>query len=195
MGPLGGNQVVRVEPSWWGLCPYKEKHQRIWILSLSITWALSKKISFLHTRKGILPKSLISHLPASRSEQSKCLMFKPRPSLWQSLQQPELTKTMSTNENALNPKDTNSREGKGVPLVVQWIRIRLPVQRIRIQSLAWEDLTWHGATKPVCRNYWACAVEPGNRNYGNREPVLSNERSHHEKPVRRKYRVAPGHRN
>ena len=60
---------------------------------------------------------------------------------------------MSTNENALNPKDTNSREGKGVPLVVQWIRIRLPVQRIQIQSLAWEDLTWHGATKPVCRNY------------------------------------------
>ena len=92
---------------------------------------------------------LIAHLPASRSEESKCLMFKPQPSLWWSLQQPELTKTISTNENALNPKDTNSREGKGVPLVVQGLRIRLPVRRIWIRSLAWEDLTRHGATKPV----------------------------------------------
>ena len=30
-----------------------------------------------------------------------------------------------------------------------------------IRSLIWEDPTCHGATKPVCDNYWACALEPG----------------------------------
>ena len=34
-----------------------------------------------------------------------------------------------------------------------------------IRSLIWEDPTCHGATKPVCDNYWACALEPGSRIY------------------------------
>ena len=29
-----------------------------------------------------------------------------------------------------------------------------------VQSLVWEDPTWQGATKPMSRNYWACAQEP-----------------------------------
>ena len=40
-------------------------------------------------------------------------------------------------------------------LVVQWLRIRLPMQRTWLQALVQEDPTCHGATKPVNHNYWA----------------------------------------
>ena len=36
----------------------------------------------------------------------------------------------------------------GTSLVVQWLRIHLPVQGIWVQSLVWEDRTCHRATKP-----------------------------------------------
>ena len=42
-------------------------------------------------------------------------------------------------------------------LVVQWLRIPLPVQETQVQSLLREDSTG-GATKPFCYNYWGpCA--------------------------------------
>ena len=40
-------------------------------------------------------------------------------------------------------------------LVIQRIRIRLPVQETRVRSLVWEDSTCHGATKSMCHNYWS----------------------------------------
>ena len=43
---------------------------------------------------------------------------------------------------------------EGTSLVVQWLRIRLPIQGIWVWSLLWEDPTCWGATKPVGRNYW-----------------------------------------
>ena len=55
-------------------------------------------------------------------------------------------------------------------------------------NLVREDPTCHGATKPVCLNYWACALEPASHKYWARapqllkpvslEPVLHNKRSH-----------------
>ena len=61
----------------------------------------------------------------------------------------------------------------GTSLVVQWLRIRLPMQGTRVRALVREDPTCHGATKPVRYNYWACALEP----------MLRNKRSHRsEKP-------------
>ena len=45
-------------------------------------------------------------------------------------------------------------------LVAQWLRIHLPMQGTWVRSLAWEDPTCHGATKPVRHNYWACTLEP-----------------------------------
>uniref|UniRef100_A0A8C6FBZ8 Hikeshi-like N-terminal domain-containing protein n=1 Tax=Monodon monoceros TaxID=40151 RepID=A0A8C6FBZ8_MONMO len=48
----------------------------------------------------------------------------------------------------------------GTSLVAQWLRICLPMQGTRVQSLVREDPTCHGATKPVCHNYQACALEP-----------------------------------
>ena len=38
-------------------------------------------------------------------------------------------------------------------LVVQWLRIHLPMQGTRVLSLVWEDPTYRGATKPVHHSY------------------------------------------
>ena len=47
----------------------------------------------------------------------------------------------------------------------QWLRIRLAVQGTRVRALVREDPTCRGAAKPVCHNYWACALEPASHNY------------------------------
>ena len=65
----------------------------------------------------------------------------------------------------------------GASLVVQWLRIHLPIQGIWVWSVVQEDTTCCGATKPVCHNYWACALEPRNcdkRNYHNEKPAHCN---------------------
>ena len=80
-------------------------------------------------------------------------------------------------------------------LVVQWLTVCLPMQGTQVQALVREDPTCCGATKPVCHNYWACALEPASHNYWARvpqllkpvslEPVLHNKWGHHdEKPAR-----------
>ena len=38
-------------------------------------------------------------------------------------------------------------------LVAQWLRICLPMQRMRVRALVWEDPTCCGATRPVSHNY------------------------------------------
>ena len=43
----------------------------------------------------------------------------------------------------------------GTSLVVQWLRICLPVQGTRVRALVREDPTYRRATKPVSHNYWA----------------------------------------
>ena len=53
----------------------------------------------------------------------------------------------------------------GTSLVVQWIRICLPMQGTGVRSLVQEDSTCHRASKPVPHNYWACALEPASPNY------------------------------
>ena len=76
----------------------------------------------------------------------------------------------------------------GVSLAAQWWRVRLPMQETWVQPLLWEDPTGRGATKPVSHSYWACALEPTNRNP---EPTYPNYESlctlkvcaQHEKPL------------
>ena len=45
----------------------------------------------------------------------------------------------------------NQKNG-GTSLVVQWLRIRLPMQGTQVQDLAQEDSTCLRATKPVHHN-------------------------------------------
>ena len=70
------------------------------------------------------------------------------------------------------------------------------MQGTRVRCLVREDPTCRRATKPVCHNNWACALEPTSHNYwacapqllkpARLEPVLRNKRSHHnEKPAHR----------
>ena len=76
------------------------------------------------------------------------------------------------------------------------------MQGTRVQALVREDPICRGATKPVCHNYWACALEPVSHNYWARvlqllkpahlEPMLRNKRSHHnEKPTHRNEEQRP----
>ncbi|KAJ8791263.1 hypothetical protein J1605_020703 [Eschrichtius robustus] len=43
--------------------------------------------------------------------------------------------------------------GLWTSLVAQWLRIRLPMQGARVQTLVQEDPTCHGAIKPLRHNY------------------------------------------
>ena len=54
---------------------------------------------------------------------------------------------------------------QGTSLVVQWLRIHLPVQGTQVRALVREDPTCRRATKPVRHNYRACALEPASHNY------------------------------
>ena len=60
-------------------------------------------------------------------------------------------------EKNIIQKDTRT---PGASLMVQWLRIHLPKQGTRVRTLVWKDPTCHGATKPVCHNYWACTLGP-----------------------------------
>ena len=85
---------------------------------------------------------------------------------------------------------------EGISLVMQWLRMRLLMQVTQVRALVRENPTCRGANKPVCHNYWACALESMTHNYwgcvlqllkpAHLEPVLYNKRSHrNEKPAHR----------
>ena len=52
-----------------------------------------------------------------------------------------------------NRKEYEKEYIYGTSLVVQWLRICLPMQGTWVRSLVWEDPTCHGATKPMHHNY------------------------------------------
>ena len=68
----------------------------------------------------------------------------------------------------------------GTSLVLQWLRIRLPMQGTWVRALVWEDPTCSGATKLLHHNYWACTLEPVHHNYWAcaLEPVRHNYWAH-----------------
>ena len=84
----------------------------------------------------------------------------------------------------------------GASLLDQWLGIHLPMQGTRAWALVGEDPTCREVTKPMCHNYWACALEPTSHNYWAHvpqlqkptrlKPVLRNKRSYRkEKPAHR----------
>ena len=93
----------------------------------------------------------------------------------------------------------------GSSVVAQWLRKRLPMRGTQVQALVQEDPTGCGATKPVCHNYWACALEPSSHNYWARapqllkpthlEPVLCNEKTPQWEARTPQQRVATARRN
>ena len=53
----------------------------------------------------------------------------------------------------INNNKLNIKSKCGASLVAQWLGIRLPMHRTRVQALVREDPTCHGATNPVRHNY------------------------------------------
>ena len=68
------------------------------------------------------------------------------------------------------PKRSHLKSRARTSLVVQWLRIRLPMQGTWVRSLVEEDPTCCGTTKPVRHNYWAWALEPASHNYWAQTP-------------------------
>ena len=71
----------------------------------------------------------------------------------------------------------SKKEQLRASLVVQWLRIRLPMPGTRVRALVREDPTCRGATKPVRHSYWACALEPASHSYWAHEPQLLSPRA------------------
>ena len=83
---------------------------------------------------------------------------------------------------------------EGTSLVVQRIRIHMPMQGKWVQPLGWEDSSCCRATKPECHNHWARDLGPTGCSYWAHvlqplkpkrlEPVLHSKRSRrNEKPM------------
>ena len=92
-----------------------------------------------------------------------------RPNKWRQNRQPTW-KRIQNNDSKDDPKsrvekieemfnkDLEELKNKRASLVVQWLRMRLPMQVTGIRSLVQEDPTCRGATKPTGHNYWSlCA--------------------------------------
>ena len=108
------------------------------------------------------------------NEEKRCIPFYAGHSLrvkWKKVEKSNSRSFMS-NPISSEPSDISglrhiNKTVFGASLVAQWLRIRLPRQGARVQALVREDPICCGATKPVCHNYWACALEPTSHNYWN----------------------------
>ena len=71
------------------------------------------------------------------------------------------------------------------------------MQGTQVRALVREDPTCRGATKPVHRHYWACALEPVLRNYWSPHATTTEVRSPRARaPNKRSHRnEKPAHRN
>ena len=56
---------------------------------------------------------------------------------------------------SFSPQYLSTRMQPWASLVVQWLRICLPMLGTRVRALVWEDPTCREATRPVSHNYWA----------------------------------------
>ena len=91
--------------------------------------------------------TLLIHPMFSRSTHSR----------WRQTSLPSLYLPLTLgNQCSIVCSNSLSNHYPGTSLVVQWLRIRLPMKGTRVGALVRGDPTCHGATKPVCHNYWAC---------------------------------------
>ena len=70
---------------------------------------------------------------------------------------PQPRKVDKTARFYIDPRDSawihSGNKKERASLVVQWLRIRLPMQGTRVRALVWEDPTCRGASGPVSHNY------------------------------------------
>ena len=61
-------------------------------------------------------------------------------------------KIQKTKNPTAASEEPGAKAGYWASLVVQWLRIRLPMQGTRVRALVWEGPTCRGATRPVSHN-------------------------------------------
>ena len=64
-----------------------------------------------------------------------------------------MTPKAQTTQEKIDQSNFIKIKNVGTSLVVQWLKIHLPMQGTRVQALVWEDPTYRGATKPMHHNY------------------------------------------
>ena len=76
--------------------------------------------------------------------------------LTRTVQETKSTRKSHSQADMLNHKFKSNKPG-----LARWLRICLPMQRMRVRSLTQEDSTCHRATKPVHQNYGSLCSATG----------------------------------
>ena len=125
------------------------------------------------TNRSLLPIYLRQHklrgttaIRPSRMIRPTCrLDHSQSPYLWPNHCLPDVT-----GDQPLTLPVYESRDRVRTSLVVQWVRVCLPVQGAFIASLVWEDSACRRATEPVHHSCGSLGIQ---------EPVLCSKGSHH----------------
>ena len=155
-------------------------NRKRWFKCLGVSCTLSAKASLKACTLCDTPVCFPHHVPLGKAHchnqnpsfYTAAIVFDPccRDRVWDARYL--RINTYEGNERTRHSKKMNC----GISPVAWWIRICLPMQQTRVQSLAWEDPTCHRAAKPVRQRFWALAPES----------ELHSKRSHlSEKPTHR----------
>ena len=142
---LGSWASISLRSALWGLSSYfGQRSEQGWFFQKVFSIAFDK---VLQDKKPLVWKEFeeLNFLSASSLKEIKT--FK------------------STFKLPLEPLKTLYFKNRGTSLVAQWLRICLPMQGTRVRALVREDPTCRATAKPMCHNYWACALEPACHNY------------------------------
>ena len=165
-------------------------------LILQSHWRFQKERKKIFPVHSFLMAAFLCHRISQRAFKYVRIYKKAEKKIFASEDTTNWDRTIFPLGSGLTYSSLKSEIGFRTSLVAQWLRIRLPMQGTRAQSLVREDPTCRGAPKPLRHIYWACALEPVIHNYWalvpqllkpvRLGPVLHNKRSHrNEKPVHR----------
>ena len=194
-GPLKPSEEVK--PQWhldfrlWPSELCENKSSWFWVPKFMVICYSGPSNLYSSQSCSLVPK----HFCSTCIPQSLLLLL----SLLDYLQTPHSSLLVDSLPSALPPPSQDlylcKMSGRGLPWQSRsWESGCLPTQETQVQSLVQDDSLCHGATRLVCHNYGARALEPASHNYWAREPqllmlkhlqpVLCNERSHcSEKPA------------
>ena len=79
--------------------------------------------------------------------------MKRQPSEWEKISANESMDKGLISKTDKELVNLNIKKTTRASLVVQWLRVHLPMQGTRVRALVWEDPTCRGAAGPVSHNY------------------------------------------
>ena len=153
----------------WLFFSFSEKKKKSWQLS-SLSWGWERQLQKVMESKTWVrvvpirqPQQLdLQHLPRIPPAS---ILFPDAPCPRPHHLLADYHEFFSVPQCVLQPADrTVTKHKPGTCLLIQWIRICLPIQGTQVRSLVGEEPTCCGATKPLCHYHWACALEPSSCN-------------------------------